>query len=172
MIVVLLGYMASGKSSIGKKLAKRLDFKFVDLDDYIAKKEAISIPEIFKKKGEIYFRKKESEILNELLHQNEDFILAVGGGTPCYGNNMEIINTNAKSIYLKGSINAIYTKLSKPKNKQKRPLITTISDKDLKEFIAKHLFERSQYFEQADFTIVIDNKTKAEIVEEINSNMQ
>lgn len=172
MVLVLIGYMASGKSSIGKKLAKKINYKFVDLDDYIAKKEVISIPEIFKKKGEIYFRKKETEALNELLHQNKDFILAVGGGTPCYGKNMKIINTNAKSIYLKGTINTIYKKLSKPKNKQKRPLISTVADEDLKEFIAKHLFERAPYYEQADFTIIIDNKTKTEIVEEINSNMQ
>ncbi len=172
MVIVMIGYMASGKSSIGKKLAKKINYKFVDLDDYIAKREVISIPEIFKKKGEIYFRKKETEALNELLHQNKDFILAVGGGTPCYGNNMELININAKSIYLKGSINTIYTKLSKPKNKHKRPLISNIADKGLKEFIAKHLFERTPFYEQADFTIVIDNKTKTEIVEEINLNMQ
>lgn len=85
---------------------------------------------------------------------------------------MEFINKNAKSIYLKGSLNAIHAKLSKPRNKLKRPLISNIADKDLKEFIAKHLFERIQYYEQADFTIAIDNKTKTEIVEEINLNMQ
>ncbi len=171
MTIVLLGYMASGKSSIGKKIAKKRNLPFVDLDDYISKKETNSIPEIFKTKGEVYFRRKETEALTELLHQNKDFILAIGGGTPCYGNNIELIKVNAKSIYLKGSINAIYTKLSKPKNKQKRPLIATIADKDLKEFIAKHLFERASYYEQADFTIIVDNKTKTEIVEEINLNM-
>jgi len=163
--------MASGKSSIGKKLAKKLNLSFLDLDDHIAENEMISVPEIFKKKGEVYFRKKETEYLNDLLHQNKDFILAVGGGTPCYSNNMELINKNAKSIYLKASINTIYSKLSKPRNKQKRPLISTIDNSDLKEFIAKHLFERASYYEQADLTVEIDNKTKNKIVEEISLNM-
>ncbi len=164
--------MASGKSSIGKKLAKKCNLPFIDLDDYIAEKEKLSISAIFKTKGEIYFRKIEAESLHELLHKKKDFILAVGGGTPCYGNNMELINKNATSFYLKASIQTIYNKLSKPKNKHKRPLISAIATDDLKEFIAKHLFERSQYYEQTTTIIVIDNKTKKEIVKEISSNMQ
>jgi len=159
--------MASGKSSIGKKLAKKCNLPFVDLDDYIVKKEKITIPEIFKLKGEIYFRKIEAQYLNELLLLEDDFILAVGGGTPCYGNNMKSITENAQSIYLKSSIQNIYDKLSKQKNKQKRPLISTIEDRNLKEFIAKHLFERRHYYEQATHTIVIDDKSKKEIVGEL-----
>jgi len=159
--------MASGKSSIGKKLAKKCNLPFVDLDDYIVKKEKITIPEIFKLKGEIYFRKIEAQYLNELLSLEDDFILAVGGGTPCYGNNMKSITENAQSIYLKSSIQNIYDKLSKQKNKQKRPLISTIEARDLKEFIAKHLFERRHYYEQATHTIVIDDKSKKEIAGEL-----
>jgi len=164
--------MASGKSSIGKKLAKKLNLPFIDLDEYIANKENLSISDIFRTKGEIYFRKKETAYLNQLLQIKDNFILAVGGGTPCYGNNINIINNNAKSIYLKSSIQTIYDKLSKEKNKRKRPLVAAIENKDLKEFIAKHLFERTIYYERASFTIMIDNKTKKEIVEEINLNMQ
>ena len=168
----MIGYMASGKSSIGKKLAKKLNLPFIDLDEYIANKENLSISDIFRTKGEIYFRKKETAYLNQLLQIKDNFILAVGGGTPCYGNNINIINNNAKSIYLKSSIQTIYDKLSKEKNKRKRPLVAAIENKDLKEFIAKHLFERTIYYERASFTIMIDNKTKKEIVEEINLNMQ
>jgi len=107
MKIVLLGYMASGKSSIGMKLANMLNVSFVDLDDLISEKEKLSIPAIFKTKGEIYFRKKEIDYLNEFLLQKDNFILAVGGGTPCYGNNMSIINNHSKSIYLKSSIQSI-----------------------------------------------------------------
>jgi len=172
MTTVLIGYMASGKSSIGKKLAKKRNLQFIDLDESISEREALSISAIFKTKGEIYFRKLEAEVLKELLNVKDDFILAVGGGTPCYGNNMEVIAKNATSFYLRASIQTIYNKLIKPKNKYKRPLISTIAIDDLKEFIAKHLFERAQYYEQATTTIIIDNKTKKEIVQEISSNMQ
>ena len=164
--------MASGKSSIGKKLAKKRHVSFVDLDDYITNKEKLNIPDIFQTKGEIYFRKIEAKYLDELLHRKDDFILAVGGGTPCYGQNMNIINNGSTSIYLKSSIQTIYGKLSKLKNKQKRPLISSIANKDLKEFIAKHLFERSRFYEQANYIVTTDNKSKKEIIEEINSNMQ
>jgi len=170
MAIVLIGYMASGKSSIGKKIAKKHCIPFVDLDDFIAKKEKLNIPDIFRTKGEIYFRKIETKYLDELLQRENDFVLAVGGGTPCYGNNMEIIKKSARSIYLKASLRTIYNKLSKPKNKKKRPLVSAIAITDLKEFIAKHLFERRVYYERADVTIVIDNKTKKEIVEEISLN--
>lgn len=171
MKIVLLGYMASGKSSIGKKLAEILSVPFVDLDVLISKKEKLSIQDIFKNKGEIYFRKKETEYLNDFLIQKDNFILAVGGGTPCYANNMAIINNNSKSFYLKSSIQSIYNKLSNKKNKHKRPLISEINNKDLKEFIAKHLFERSPFYEQAHYTVTTDNKSKKEIALEISSDM-
>ena len=171
MKIVLMGYMASGKSTIGKKLAKKHKIPFIDLDDYISERENLAIPDIFKLKGEIYFRKKETAYLNELLQQEGDMILAVGGGTPCYGINMELINKEAFSFYLKSSIQDVYMKLSKPKRKKKRPLVAAIANKDLKEFIAKHLFERAPYYERADMSIDILNKSKKEIVTEISLNM-
>ena len=172
MKIVLLGYMASGKSSVGKKVAQMLSVPFVDLDILISEKEKLSIQDIFKNKGEIYFRKKEIEYLNDFLIEKDNFILAVGGGTPCYGDNMDIINNNSKSIYLKSSIQSIYNKLSNKKNKHKRPLISEINNKDLKEFIAKHLFERSPFYEQAHYTVTTDNKSKKEIAQEISSDMR
>ena len=168
MKIVLIGYMASGKSSVGKKLSKILKLPFYDLDDYIAEKENLSIPNIFKIKGEVYFRKIETTFLGDLLHSTDDFILAVGGGTPCYGSNMKLINKYSKSIYLKSSFKNTYNKLSKPKVKNKRPLIATIANENLEEFIAKHLFERSPFYEQAQHSISIDGKTVREIANEIN----
>ena len=159
--------MASGKSTIAKKLAKELQMAFIDLDDYIVKKENLSIIEIFKTKGEIYFRKKENIYLEELMQNNEKFILALGGGTPCYGNNMEIINRNGISFYLKSSLQFINDRLTKTKNKKTRPLIANLDSDKLKEFIAKHLFERASFYDEARHTIIIDNKTKKEIAEEL-----
>ena len=91
MIVVLIGYMGSGKSSIGRKLSKKTGYTLVDLDDFIVEKEEASVKEIFESKGEIYFRQKEEEYLIELLQTKEDIILSLGGGTPCFGKNMDLV---------------------------------------------------------------------------------
>jgi shikimate kinase len=165
MKVVLLGYMASGKSAVGKLLAKELNIQFVDLDDFIEGKEQLSISEIFKLKGEIYFRIKEGEYLKELLNFDKNLIISLGGGTPCYGNNMEIIKNKTKSFYLNASINTIYERLIGETSK--RPLVATLGTSNLKEFIAKHLFERNQFYERADNTILVNNKTISEVSKEI-----
>lgn len=162
MKIVLLGYMASGKSSIGKKLAKSMTMNFIDLDDYIIEHEKMSITDIFKNKGEVYFRLKEHEYLKEILVNSDDFILSLGGGTPCYANNMEEINKDEIiSVYLNGSITEIVQRLLK--KKAKRPLIASLEDDQIPEFVAKHLFERLFFYEQATMTIKIDNKTKNEV---------
>ncbi|MBU3821422.1 shikimate kinase [Flavobacteriaceae bacterium XHP0103] len=168
MNVILIGYMASGKSSVGKILAEKLKFEFIDLDDYIEMKEQDTIKHIFKKKGEIYFRKLETKYLKEILESQDNVVLSLGGGTPCYGNNMHFIreNKNAKSIYFKTSIPTLVDRLKT--EKAKRPLIAHIdSDEMLVEFIGKHLFERSQFYNLAEITVTTDNKTKKQIVEDV-----
>ncbi|WP_405566179.1 shikimate kinase [Polaribacter sp. Asnod6-C07] len=166
MKIVLLGYMASGKSSIGKKLSKSLEMSFIDLDDYIIEKENKTISEIFKEKGEIYFRLIETKYLKEILSKDGNFILSLGGGTPCYANNMEIVNDGeTKSIYLQGSVPTMVERLIR--KKAKRPLIASLGDDKIPEFVAKHLFERRPYYEKAKMTIKIDNKKKSEVAEEL-----
>ncbi len=171
MNIVLMGYMGSGKSTIGKNLSKMIDYEFTDLDDYIEKMENLSIPQIFETKGEIYFRKKEHFYLKELL-KHDDIILSLGGGTPCYGRNMEVIlnATHAQCIYLKCSIPNLVKRLSPEKST--RPLIAHLTtDEELTEFIGKHLFERSFYYSQSHQTIVTDHKTVEEITEEIMARL-
>ena len=168
MVVVLLGYMASGKSTIGKILAKNLNYTFIDLDNYIVEKENLTVPEIFKQKGEIYFRKLETNYLKELLSLSNNVVLSLGGGTPCYSNNMEIIlqTENVTSIYLKASIENLVSKLEN--KKAKRPLVAHLKTKeDVTEFIGKHLFERSYFYNQAEFVLTTDRKKKKDIIEEI-----
>ena len=93
--------MGSGKSTLGRALATAKNISFVDLDAYIAEREKCSVPDIFKNKGEIYFRKKEALYLQEVLQKEEDMVLSLGGGTPCFGNNMPLIKASgATSIYL------------------------------------------------------------------------
>lgn len=165
MKIVLLGYMASGKSAVGNILSNKLGIQCVDLDNFIEEKEGLPISEIFKLKGEIYFRKKEGVYLKELLNLNEDYIISLGGGTPCYGNNMEFIEINSKSFYLSASINTIFDRLNGETSQ--RPLVAEIGKENLKEFIAKHLFERNLFYEKAQKKILVDGKSVFKIVDEI-----
>lgn len=165
MKIVLLGYMGSGKSSVGKVLAERLDLDFIDLDNYIEIKEELTIAEIFTQKGEIYFRIKETEYLTKLLDSNNDFVLSLGGGTPCYSNNSQLIKEKSTAIYLKASLNTLYNRLKK--QRKQRPLIADLKLEKVKEFIAKHLFERASFYEQAKFVVNIDNKLVVEVVDEV-----
>ncbi len=172
MKVILLGYMGSGKSTVGKELASILSYNFIDLDDYIVKNEKKSIPEIFADKGEVYFRKREYHYLQEVLAKKNDLVLALGGGTPCYGHNMDIIKKSVHSsiFYFKGSIEFLTERLFK--EKENRPLIRHMeSTEQLQEFIGKHLFERGFYYNQTNNIIDIDNKPVKDIVEELIFNL-
>ncbi len=163
MKIVLIGYMGSGKSTIGQNLALKKQLPFVDLDSYIEIKEKKTIERIFEEKGEIYFRRKENQYLKELLNEKDDFVLSLGGGTPCYANNMKLILTdkNVKSVYLQANISTLTKRLLK--NKENRPLIANLSEENLTEFIAKHLFERRFFYEKASVKIVVDEKSINEI---------
>ncbi|MDP5082332.1 MAG: shikimate kinase [Winogradskyella sp.] len=168
MIVVLMGYMGSGKSTIGKELATVLNYRFLDIDDYLVDIEKVSISEIFKNKGEIYFRKKETECLKELLSSSENLVLALGGGTPCYGSNIDLIKSyaNVKSFYLKLSIPLLVKRLFN--KRENRPLISHLnSENELLDFIGKHIFERVHYYNQAQYTISTDNKSQEAVLEAI-----
>ena len=171
MKIVLLGYMASGKTTIGKLLAKDLNLNFIDLDTYIQQSEGMTIPELFQSKGEIYFRKKEYEYLKEILEEQKNFVLSTGGGTPCYGDSMNtIINEAPNNFYLQVSLAGLVERLSS--EKLERPLVKDISNEDLPEFIGKHLFERSFYYSQSNYTVTCDAKIPAIIVEEIKEKLR
>lgn len=170
MQIVLLGYMGSGKSTIGGLLAKDLGICFLDLDSHIEEAEGKPISAIFSEKGEVYFRKKEASSLRGILAANDDFVLSIGGGTPCYANNMQAIKEiTPNAFYLKVSIDELVRRLSKEKSE--RPLIENISDQELPEFIAKHLFERSFFYNQALHKMQCDGKNIMEIVAEIKTNL-
>jgi len=167
-----MGYMGSGKSLIASLLATTFKSVHIDLDQYIEEKEELTIPEIFLSKGEIYFRKKEESYLLELLQSPKIKILSLGGGTPCFGENINHIKSasNTCSIYLSASIKTLTERLFN--EKENRPLISHLKSKrELEDFIRKHLFERSFYYRQADIVIQTDEKKPNEIVEEIRNSL-
>lgn len=165
MKIVLVGYMASGKSSLGILLADSLGIDFIDLDKAIENQERKTIPEIFSKRGELYFRKKEGEVLNSILDK-DSFVLSTGGGTPCYGRNMEhILVKSTHCIYLKLSIPSLVDRIAN--ELENRPLVKHLSKEELPEFIGKHLFERSFFYNKAGLQINCDGKTIDEVLTEI-----
>jgi shikimate kinase len=164
--IILLGYMGCGKSTIANKLSKTINIPFVDLDKVIEEKTNLSINQIFEQQGEIYFRKLEHEVFVELLNADENLIIGLGGGTPCYANNHELLSGDGVfSIYLKASIATLFERLIV--NKDKRPLIANKNEEEMKEFIAKHLFDRSFYYNHAQHKVTVDEKTIDETVSDI-----
>ena len=165
MIISLLGYMGSGKSHVSKSLSKKLNFPLIDLDQRISEENLLSIPEIFQTKGEIFFRKEEKRVLENILNEEKDIILSLGGGTPVYYNNMDLINEKSKSIFLRASVKTLTDRVLLQKNT--RPLIAKLNDDDVPEFIAKHLFERNPFYSKSHFTVDTDSKTANDISAEI-----
>ena len=160
--------MGSGKSTTGKHLSNFVRIPFYDLDEIIEKTENKSIKSIFNDKGEIYFRKIESKTFNNFIKENDNFILALGGGTPCYANNHLVLqNNDLHSFYLKTSIDTLTKRLYS--EKENRPLISNLNNEELNEYIRKHLFDRNHYYLQSKYIINTDNRSIDEICEEISN---
>ena len=161
MNIILCGFMGSGKSTIGKMLAKKLDRKFIDLDDYIVEKRGMSINEIFKKYGEANFRKSETQSAKN-ISLLDNHVVALGGGTVVNPENAEILKTSGKIIMLDISPETVYKRL---KNDKSRPLLQT---EDKLKAITDMMNSRLPYYNNAtDYKICVDGKSKEQIIEEI-----
>lgn len=142
--------MGAGKSSQAKKLAAGLNFEAVDLDELVEKTNKLSVSEIFKTKGEQYFRKVESEALRTLSGK-QNAVVATGGGTPCFFDNMQWMNENGITVYLKLHPGTAYHRIAP--SKAKRPLISHMNDADLMEYIMETMTERAPFYNQAKIQI-------------------
>lgn len=166
--IILVGYMGSGKTTVGKKLNQNLNIDFIDLDEFIEQKEGLKIAEIFKLKREIYFRKQENIWFNHLLNENKSLIISLGGGTPCYTNNhLHLKDENVISFYLKASIETLVNRLKEDFN---RPLLDKVDD--LNSFVAQHVFERSYFYNFSKYKIDTNNRDVDNISLEISSIIQ
>lgn len=158
--------MGAGKSTLAQALALDLSLPYLDLDRLIEQESGESVSELILNRGELYFRKLEREILERTLKE-ESFVLALGGGTPCYYDNMDLVNQHSTSIYLDANIPDLCEVLAQ--DRRERPLIAHLDDADLKEFIAKHLFERRDFYEKAIFKITAKQKSLEERLHTIKS---
>lgn len=143
----IVGYMASGKSTFGKELAKDKGLPFLDLDECVESREGRSISEIFAKEGEEYFRKREREILHEICNEADEFVLATGGGTPCFFDNMDYMNQAGTTVFLNTLPLVIVDRLKR--QRADRPLLAMYSDDELEFFVREHLESRLSFYLKA-----------------------
>lgn len=162
MIIFLVGFMGSGKSTVGQRLAGRLGYSFIDMDARLEGEHGMTINEIFEKLGEKAFRELESNLLKEMVSL-QDAVISTGGGLPCTGNNMDLINRKGVSIYLRMEPAALLNRLSR--GKSRRPLIRHLSRQELETFIQEKLREREPVYLRAHHIISGLNFKMDELVE-------
>lgn len=165
MRLFLLGLPGSGKSSLGKELAASLGYAFMDTDEMITGFEEMSIEEIFEAHGEDYFRKLESDMLLRVVKE-DNVVISTGGGTPCYFDNMEIINKEGISIFLDVPPATIAKRLFK-KEGSNRPMVKGKTEKELLELLENKYKERISFYEQAKVKIAGKNIRVADIIEKL-----
>lgn len=158
--IFLIGFMGSGKTTHGRKLANKLCWRFEDMDERIGELTGLTVPEIFERHGEEYFRLKESEVLDTLC-EREKVVVSTGGGVPCHHDNMERMNGCGLTIYLKLPPGALLIRLAG--SKTERPLLTGKTEEDIQQTIVDMLAVREPYYNQAK--VVIDGH--ADVVDRI-----
>ena len=151
--IILVGYMGSGKTTVGKALSKETGMMFYDLDWYIESRMRKSVSQIFAEKGEEGFRKIEYNMLHEVA-EFEDVIISCGGGTPCFFDNMDYLNQQGDVIYLKATPETLYKHLLMAK--VERPLLKGKSSEELVAYITEHLNERAPFYEKARYTLDVN----------------
>lgn len=142
--------MGSGKTTFGKKLASKMNYQFIDLDELIEKRVDMRINEIFKKYGEDVFRQLETSALRSTARK-ENVVISTGGGTPCHNENMSWINKNGVSVFLGESNDSLFSRLRL--DRDHRPLIRNFNDDQLQKFIDSTLLERNKYYKKAHHKI-------------------
>jgi len=153
--------MGSGKTTLGKRIAKLTGYKFIDMDALIEKKEGLTISEIFNLKGEQWFRDKETQVLSTFLPES-NLVIATGGGAPCFNSNMALMNRIGITVYLKPDVNGLAARLEHTKDN--RPLIAKLDHEELIAHINNKLTEREPFYNQAKCTIKGNNIQAEQIV--------
>lgn len=165
--VYLIGYMGVGKTTMGKRLSKSLGLSFIDLDKFMESKYLKTVPDLFHEKGEDEFRKMEQKLLRE-ISQIENVVISTGGGTPCYFDNMDVMNNTGVTVYLKARPEDLAARLLVSRNV--RPIISERSPEELLPFIVAHLSQREPFYNRAQIVYEINRVlTKDEIYLTLNA---
>ena len=162
MKIFLIGFMGCGKTHWGRQLGQKLQIPFFDLDEKIVEQEGRSVSDIFEEEGEEYFRMLEKEILYMLTDGHETFVMATGGGTPCFYNNIDYLKQQGTVVWLNCPIDCLYQRLVK--EKEQRPLLRQISDSELKSYIVRKFSNRKIFYQQAGVIIQEDSLTLDKLV--------
>ncbi|MDY0253219.1 MAG: shikimate kinase [Tenuifilaceae bacterium] len=155
MKVFLIGFMASGKTTIGEELAKVLHYRFIDLDQFIEKQEGQSIKAIFELHGEDKFREIENKALRDVAAMEGNIVIASGGGTSCFYNCVDFMNKSGVTVYLRAEVEELLARLIE--SKTERPLLWGKSKDELNNYIIRVLDERKKYYEKAKITVRIND---------------
>ncbi len=150
--IILIGYMGAGKTTLGKALSKRTGLTFFDLDWFIENRFCQTISRLFEERGESGFRELERNMLHEVA-EYENVIISAGGGTPCFFDNIEYMNQQAQTVYLKATPETLFKHLQPGRNK--RPLLAGKSDDEMMEYIKQSLEAREPFYSRASFTLDI-----------------
>jgi shikimate kinase len=163
MKIFLIGFMGCGKTHWGKELSQKLQIPFFDLDNVIEEKEEKDITSIFAEMGEEYFRMLEKDVLYMLTESHESFVMACGGGTPCFFNNIDYMKSRGTTVWINCSVDCLHSRLVNEKDK--RPLISNIPDEELKGFIIKKFSDRKIFYQQAQVVLSEDDVTLDALIE-------
>lgn len=159
----LIGYMGCGKSTLGRKIARRLKMDFVDTDHLVEDREGASTADIFHYEGEEHFRRMEREVLDELIAGGSPQVVSTGGGLPTWTDNMERMNEAGITIYLKRSPEQIARRMS-PYGRQKRPRLRGLSDEELVVFMREDMARRAAFYERARLTFSCDTYSDYDLI--------
>lgn len=161
--IFLIGFMGAGKTTLGKKLANKMDYQFVDIDQEIEKKFDRSVLSFFKLYGESIFREEETRMVNKIIEDNQPTVVSVGGGLPVFNNNMALLNRTGRTFYLKRPVKELYQRLKN--NKDQRPLIKDLDDNRLLEFIEAGVLKRETYYNLSQTTLNRDQQNVKYIID-------
>lgn len=159
--IFLTGFMGSGKSTLGKELALQLGAPFYDLDDYVERETGLRIPAIFQNYGEDYFRAKEANLLRALISEIDGGVVATGGGTPCFHDNMEFLLGRGFTVYLRVSAGVLFQRI----DRESRPLLKDVPHKQQYKFIFRTLSQREKFYSRAHCLIDSDHISVDDIID-------